>query len=75
MTTTDLIVYADKEIARLNLGPYGLLGTEFVVAYDGAGYGAIRLSDGQGLDVICKTTDEVDAELKVMHDWANEDGR
>lgn len=68
MTTNELLSHANAEIARLKLGdsPTNCHG---VVAYDDAGDSAIRLSDGTGLNVVCRTTDEIDAELSEMADW------
>lgn len=66
-TTLELVAYADSEIRRLGLGdsPTNCHG---VAAYD-AGEGAVRLSDGVGLNVTCRTTDEIDAELEEMAEW------
>ena len=67
MTTTDRLAYAESEIKRLGLGdtPTNCHG---VAAYD-AGDGAVRLSDGVGLDVVCRTADEIDTELEKMAAW------
>ncbi len=67
-TTTELLAYADAEIKRLGLGdsPTNCHG---VAAYDDAGEGAVRLSDGVELDVTCRTTDEIDTELAEMAAW------
>ena len=68
MTTIKLKAHAEKEIKRLKLGdsPTNCHG---VVAYDDAGDGAIRLSDGTGLNEVCRTIKEIDGHLGAMADW------
>lgn len=63
---TTLKAYAESEITRLGLGdtPANCHG---VAAYDHEG--GVRLSDGTGLDVVCRTTDDVDAELATVAEW------
>lgn len=70
-TTTGLVAYAERRIEELGLGDGGPLGTEFVVAYDDAGPGAVRVSDGHGAEV-CRSEAEVDASLQAWVDWVNE---
>ena len=66
MNATELKAYAESEIARLGLGdtPTNCHG---VAAYDHAD--GVRLSDGTGLDVVCRTADDVDAELEAVAEW------
>lgn len=66
--TTTLMAYAEAEIKRLNLGdtPTNCHG---VAVYDDAGEGAVRLSDGTGLNVTCRTTEEIDTELEAVAEW------
>lgn len=69
MATTNLLSYAETEIERLGLGdsPTNCHG---VAAYEVEGdAAAVRLSDGTGLNVVCRTTDDVDAELEAMAEW------
>jgi hypothetical protein len=63
--------YAEERIEALGLGDGGPLGTEFVVAYDDAGEGAVRISDGHGEEV-CTSRAAVDAALKAWADWIAE---
>jgi len=63
---TDLLTYAESEIARLGLGD-SATNCHGVAAY-GTDAG-VRLSDGVGLDVTVSTTDEVDTELGAMAEW------
>ena len=67
------MAYAEKRIAELRLGAGGDLGTEFVCVYDDAGPGAVRLSDGQGLNSRCLSTDDIDAELEAIREWCDEE--
>lgn len=67
----DLLKYAESRIEELNLGADGPLGTEFVVAYDDAGPGRVRISDGCG-EAVCTSRKEVDTELQGWVDWINE---
>lgn len=64
MTAASLLTYAESEIKRLKLGdtPTNCHG---VVALE-TDAGAVRLSDGVGLNVICRSIDDVDTELKEM---------
>lgn len=64
---TNLTTYAESEITRLGLGdsPTNCHG---VAAYETEA-GAVRLSDGVGLNVVCHTTDDVDAELEAMAEF------
>jgi hypothetical protein len=68
MSATELLTYAESRIAELGLGdtPTNCHG---VAAYDDAGPGAVRLSDGTGLDAVCRTTDAIDAELAAVAAW------
>ena len=70
MTADELLDYADRRITALKLGPYGPLGTEFVVAYARTAC-TIRVSDGHGSE-ICRDTDDVDAALQTWVDWIDE---
>lgn len=70
-TTEQLKRYAEEQIEALGLGHGGELGTEFVVAYDDAGPGKVRISDGHGQD-ICDSEAEVDASLQAWVDWIAE---
>lgn len=65
MTASELLTYAESEIKRLNLGdtPTNCHG---VAAYEVEGETAVRLSDGVGLNVNCRTTDDIDTELEEM---------
>jgi hypothetical protein len=65
-SATELLAYAESEIARLSLGDsetncHGVVAQD----YDGG----VRLSDGIGLNVVCRTTEEIDDELEVMAEW------
>lgn len=66
MVATNLLAYAESEITRLGLGD-SKTNCHGVAAYDHAA--GVRLSDGVGLEVVCRTAAEVDAELGVMADW------
>lgn len=70
-TTQELVKYAEQQIAELNLGADGTLGTEFVVAYDDVGAGKVRISDGHG-EGVCSSQEEVDSALQAWVDWINE---
>jgi hypothetical protein len=66
MMMTELLAYAESEIARLKLGDsptncHGVAACE----HDGG----VRLSDGVGLNVVCRAADEVDTELEEMAAW------
>lgn len=61
-----LHAYAEAEIERLGLGDsetncHGVVAT--------LEEGGVRLGDGVGLDVLCTTKRQADAELKAMADW------
>ncbi len=71
-TTEELVAYAEAQIKALHLGHGGPLGTEFVVAYDDAGPGKVRISDGHGAEV-CASREAVDAALSAWADWIAED--
>ncbi len=71
-TTAGLAAYAEERIEALDLGDGGPLGTEFVVAYDDAGDGRVRISDGHAEEV-CDSKESVDAALKGWADWVAED--
>lgn len=63
-----LVDYAEAQIAALRLGdtPTNCNG---VVAHPvEGGSDAVRLSDGVGLDVVCRTKEEVDRELSEVRD-------
>ena len=81
MTATDLRAYAETEIARLGLGDSDA-NCHGVAVYDAdedqldedqlADLGdaaAVVLSDGIGLHAVCRTTDEIDAELETVAEW------
>ena len=69
MIATSLLSYAETEITRLGLGT-SLTNCHGVAAYEvESDPAAVRLSDGAGLNVVCRTTDDVDAELSAMADW------
>ena len=72
MTTNELIAYAEAEIGRLGLGdsPTNCHG---VIALPVEGDdGAIRLTDGVGLNAVVRTTDDIDTELEAMAGWYDE---
>lgn len=62
----ELKAYAESKIAELGLAdsPTNCHG---VVAQDADG--GVRLTDGVGLDAVCRTEAEVDAELEAMAAW------
>lgn len=65
--TNGLLAYAESKITELGLGDsetncHGVSAYE----YDGD---AVRLSDGVGLNVVCRTEDDVDTELEEMAAW------
>ena len=70
--TESLVKYAEQQIEELNLGANGPLGTEFVCAYDDAGEGKVRISDGHG-EEICDSPEAIDAALQAWVDWIEED--
>lgn len=59
----ELTTYAEAEIVRLGLGD-GKTNCHGVAAYYVEG--GVRLSDGVGLNVVCRTRDDVDTELEEM---------
>lgn len=66
MTANELKTYAESEITRLGFGdtPSNCHG---VAAYDHEG--GVRLSDGTGLNVVCRTQSDVDSELAAVAEW------
>ena len=67
----DLTEYANKRIVELGLGAGGKLGTEFVVAYNDAGPGFTRLSDGHVSDE-CDSVESIEESLLEWREWADE---
>lgn len=66
MRATELLSYAEAEIKRLSLGDTAA-NCHGVAAYEHES--GVRLSDGAGLNVVCRTSDEVDSELEAMATW------
>jgi len=66
MNSTELQAYAESEIRRLGLGDTST-NCHGVAAYDHEG--GVRLSDGTGLNVVCRTSEDVDSELAAVAEW------
>jgi hypothetical protein len=65
-TTENLLAYAEQRIEELGLDE----GCNGIVA--SIEDGSVRLSDGIGLDVLCQTEGQVEAELAEMRGWWDE---